>query len=119
MNRIASLRENSLARELGFFALYLILIGMGLFAGLVVWRQALGIVFYEWLSMAPWVARFLYMLTVVLGSFAMVAGLLVAEPYLNEGKKRGQLLRRFTRAALWIAGLGLVGYLILVLGRAG
>lgn len=119
MNRIASLRENSLARELGFFACYLVLIAMGLFAGLIIWRQALGIVFYEWLAIAPWVSRFLYMITVVLGSFAMVAGLLVAEPYLNEGKKRGELLRRFLRAALWIAGIGLVGYIILVLGRAG
>jgi hypothetical protein len=114
---MTSLRENSFLREVGFFALYLLLIALGLFVGLVIWRQALGVVFYEWLPVAPWVARFLYMGTVVLGALALVAGLLVAEPYLNHGKQRGQLLRRFLRVAVPLVVAGLVGYLIMLAGR--
>jgi hypothetical protein len=113
------LRETSLLREVGFFALYIVLIALGLFVGLVVWRVALGIMVYEWLSLTPWLSRLIYMITVVGGAFAMVVGLLAAEPYLNSGKRRGHLVRSFLRAAVPIAVLGVVGYLIMITSRGG
>jgi hypothetical protein len=118
MNRgTSSFRENRFVREVGFFALYFVLIGIGLFVGLVIWRQALEVVFFNWLPLAPWVARLVYMISVVLGAFALVAGLLVVEPYLNTGKQRGELVRRFVRAAVPMVIIGVVGYLILLSGR--
>ncbi|MEN9935327.1 MAG: hypothetical protein RLZZ387_1906 [Chloroflexota bacterium] len=111
------IRGGGIARELGFFALYLVLIVLGLFVGLVIWREALYFVFYGWIDFGWW-ARFLYMTTVILGSFLLVVGLLAAEPYLNTGKQKGQLLRRFVRAAVPIAALGLIGWLVLIIGRA-
>ena len=119
MNRFATyMRENHILRELGFFALYIVLIVLGLFVGLVIWREALYYVFYGWIDFGWW-ARFLYLLTVVIGSILLVAGLLVAEPYLNAGKQRGELVRRFLRAAVPLVVLGLIGWLIMVFGRTG
>jgi hypothetical protein len=118
MNRVSStFRESGLAREVGFFALYFVVIGLSLFVGLIIWRQALEVVFFDWLGFVPWVARFLYMVSVVLGAFALVAGILVAEPYLNTGKQRGELMRRFLRVVVPLVVVGLVGYLILLSGR--
>jgi hypothetical protein len=111
------LRETSLLREAGFFALYIVLIALGLFVGLVVWRVALGVVIYEWLSLTPWLSRLIYMIMVVGGAFAMVVGLLAAEPYLNGAKRRGHLARSFLRAALPLAVLGIVGYVIMITSR--
>nr|PZN27941.1 MAG: hypothetical protein DIU80_11340 [Chloroflexota bacterium] len=115
-NTADELHKSSLLREVAFFALYIVLIGLGLFVGLIIWRQALGIIFYEWLSIMPWVARFLYMFFVVAGAIAMVIGLLAAEPYLNNGKRQGQLMRRFLKAAVPIIALGVIGGLIMILG---
>jgi hypothetical protein len=120
MSRFASsMRENSILRELGFFALYIILVVVGLFVGLIIWREALFFVFYSWIPFDMWWARFLYMLTVVVGAIALVAGLLVAEPYLHAGKAKGQLVGRFLRALAPLAALGLLGWIMLVIGRAG
>ncbi|HWQ14758.1 MAG TPA: hypothetical protein VNL77_18310 [Roseiflexaceae bacterium] len=120
MNRLTTyIRESSIMRELAFFALYIVLIVLGLFVGLVVWREALFFVFYQWIALDIWWARFLYMLAVVVGAIALVAGLLVAEPYLHGGKARGQLLHRFLRVAVPLAVLGVVGWIIVVLGRMG
>jgi hypothetical protein len=118
MNRVSSsFRESGLAREIAFFALYFVVIGLGLYIGLVIWRLALEVVFFDWLAFTPWVARFLYMVSVVLGAFALLAGILVAEPYLNTGKQRGELVRRFVRVVVPMLVIGLVGYLILLSGR--
>ena len=114
---MGTLRTSGLARELAFFGLYFVLIGLGLFTALIVWREALYFVFYAWLPIDIWWSRFLYMGAVVLGSFALVVGLLVAEPYLNEGKQRGELGRRFKRTAVWMVACAL-GYLIIPIGRA-
>lgn len=113
------LQKTSLLREVGFFALYIVLVALGLLVGLVIWREALGVVLYEWLTLTPWLARLIYMISVVTGAIALVIGLLAAEPYLNSGKRRGQLVRRFLRAAVPLFVAGVVGYLILVVGRAG
>jgi hypothetical protein len=118
MNRIATfVRESQIGRELAFFALYITLIVLGLFVGLVIWREALGYVFFGWIDFGWW-AKFLYMLTVVVGSIAMVAGLLVAEPYLSAGKQKGDMVRRFLRAAVPLAALGLVGWRVRGVGRS-
>jgi hypothetical protein len=109
------LRGSGTIREIGFFALYLVLIAMALFVGLVVWRQALFFVFYSWADFGSW-ARVLYMSSVVLMSLLMVAGLLVIEPYLNAAKQRGLLLTRFVKAALAIALIGVGGEIIVLLG---
>jgi hypothetical protein len=109
------LRGNKIAREVGFYALYIVLIALGLFVGLIIWRQALGFVFYGPIDFGWW-ARFLYMFSVVVGSMLMVVGILVAEPYLNAGKEKGELVQRFLRAAVPIVILGVIGYAIILFG---
>lgn len=111
-------RRKQTILTVGFLALYLVLVALGLFVGLVIWRQALYFVFYGWADFGAW-ARFLYMTTVVGGSMLLVLGLLVAERYLDAGRERGQLLPRFFRAAGLAALIGLLGWIILVVGRAG
>ncbi|HMO59312.1 MAG TPA: hypothetical protein PKC19_18300, partial [Roseiflexaceae bacterium] len=108
-NTVSNLRDHRIRREVGFYALYIALIALTLFVGLIIWRQALQFVFYGPIDFGWW-ARFLYMFSVVSGSIVMVLGILIAEPYLNTGKQRGELMQRFWRIAIPVGLFGILGY---------
>jgi hypothetical protein len=107
-----------IARELGFYGMYLSLIIVGLISVLIIWRQALQVVFYQWIAFA-WTNRSYYVFSVVAGAFALVAAILLADPWLRDGMRRGIAVQRFWRALLGLLAFGAVGYLIMVSGNIG
>jgi hypothetical protein len=107
-----------IAHELGFYGMYLSLIIVAMISVLIIWRQALQVIFYQWIAFA-WTNRSYYIFSVVAGAFALVTGILLADPWLRDGMRRGVAVRRFGRALLALLVFAAVGYLIMLAGNVG
>ncbi|MDQ3854890.1 MAG: hypothetical protein M3281_00675, partial [Chloroflexota bacterium] len=99
------------------YLLWILLIVLGYVVVWVIWRSAamsllVGLIDETDIDQRS-VGNFVYLLSIVLmaaGLFVLVMG---AEPYLRDGVRKGLLLRRFTRLAAPLGGLGVLGAVML------
>ena len=95
---------------LACYSLYALLLA-GSVVTLLIWRVTILLMIATWIGVSS-VNGSIYavsMIVIGLGLFMLV---IAAEPYLRNGVKRGQLLRRFVRVALPVAATGLLGMLV-------
>ena len=97
------------------YVLVLVILGVA-YLTFVVWAQA--ILLLVGVTIQPiWVRPGVYGFGIVMGGFALFILLMLTEPYLREGVRRGQLGQRFRRLATILGGfllLGLVAEEILI-----
>jgi hypothetical protein len=95
---------------LACYSLYALLL-VGSVVTLLIWRVTILLMIATWIGVSS-VNGSIYavsMIVIGLGLFMLV---IAAEPYLRNGVKRGQLMRRFVRVALPVAAAGLLGVLL-------
>ena len=91
----------------GFYALVLAL-EFGVF---VAWRWAMLGLIGAFIPESEW-SSFVYMIVTALLGLGLFILAMAAEPYLHNGVRRHQLLRRFARLAIPLAIAGIVGMLL-------
>ena len=92
------------------YSLYILLL-VGSVVTLLIWRVTILLMIATWIGVSS-VNGSIYavsMIVIGLGLFMLV---IAAEPYLRNGVKHGQLMRRFVRVALPVAAAGLLGVLL-------
>ena len=91
----------------GLYALLLV----GSVVTLLIWRTTILLLISGLIGLSP-VNGSIYAISMIVIGLGLFMLVIAAEPYLRNGVKRGQLMRRFARVALPVLAGGLLGLLI-------
>ena len=78
---------------------------------LLIWRVTILLMIATWIGVSS-VNGSIYAVSLIVIGLGLFMLVIAAEPYLRNGVKRGQLMRRFVRVALPVAAAGLLGVVL-------
>jgi hypothetical protein len=104
------LRSPKLLAYLACYSLYVLLLVCSVVT-LLIWRVTILLMIATWIG-ASSVNGSIYAISMIVIGLGLFMLVIAAEPYLRNGVKRGQLMRRFVRVALPVAAAGLLGVLL-------
>jgi hypothetical protein len=78
---------------------------------LLIWRVTILLLIATWIGVSS-VNGSIYAVSMIVIGLSLFMLVIAAEPYLRNGVKCGQFMRRFARVALPVAAAGLLGVLV-------
>lgn len=99
---------------LACYGLYGVLIALGFIVVFVIWRQAILALIAAFVGRSA-ANRLIYLGSITVLGIGLFILLIAAEPYLRNGLKRRQLVRRFVRMAVPLLVAGALGLLLLAI----
>jgi hypothetical protein len=96
------------------YALYAMLIALGIVDIVLIWRRTV-LALLEAFMRQNTANRLIYLASMALLGLAVFILIMAAEPYLRNGVRRHDLLRRFIRLAVPLVVVGAVGILLMAL----
>ncbi len=95
---------------LACYSLYVLLL-VGSVVTLWIWRVTILLMIATWIGVSS-VNGSIYAVSMIVIGLGLFMFVIAAEPYLRNGVKRGQLMRRYVRVALPVVAVGMLGLLL-------
>jgi hypothetical protein len=112
MDTRPSTRQPTTADYLVCYALFVLLIILGVAVLVLIVRPAILVLIGALLGRSQW-NRMAYLTSIALLGLGLFILVMAAEPYMRNGVKRGQHIRRFLRLAAPLVVAGALGFLVL------